>query len=60
MRRTQERSLHLRSSAPTVCAAPPRYVNNSGERFCAEKFEVPTEILAQDKGEVYAIFDADN
>lgn len=36
------------------------YVNNSGERFCAEKFEVPTEILAQDKGEVYAIFDADN
>ena len=36
------------------------YVNNAGERFCAEKFEVPTEILAQDKGEVYAIFDGDN
>lgn len=36
------------------------YVNNSGERFCAEKFEVAPEILAQDKGEVYAIFDADN
>ena len=36
------------------------YVNNSGQRFCAEKFEVPTEILAQDKGEVFAIFDADN
>lgn len=33
------------------------YVNNSGERFCAEKFEVAPEILAQDKGEVYAIFD---
>ncbi len=36
------------------------YVNNSGQRFCAEKFEVPTEILAQDKGEVFAVFDADN
>lgn len=36
------------------------YVNNSGERFCAEAFEVPQEILAQDNGEVYAIFDSDN
>lgn len=36
------------------------YVNNAGERFCAEAFEVPQEILAQDKGEAYAIFDTDD
>ena len=36
------------------------YVNNSGERFCAEAFEVPDQILAQDKGEAFAVFDSDN
>ncbi|MBQ9327493.1 MAG: flavocytochrome c [Solobacterium sp.] len=33
------------------------YVNNSAERFTAEAFEIPDAILAQDKGEVYAVFD---
>lgn len=33
------------------------YVNNSAERFTAEAFEIPDAILAQDKGEVYCIFD---
>lgn len=33
------------------------YVNNSAERFAAEGFEIPDAILAQDKGEVYCVFD---
>ncbi|MBR4164097.1 MAG: flavocytochrome c [Solobacterium sp.] len=33
------------------------YVNNSAERFTAEGFEIPDAILAQDKGEVYCVFD---
>ena len=33
------------------------YVNNKAERFTAEGFEIPDAILAQDKGEVYCIFD---
>ncbi|MBR2811944.1 MAG: FAD-dependent oxidoreductase [Solobacterium sp.] len=33
------------------------YVNNRSERFTAEGFEIPDQILAQDKGEVYAVFD---
>lgn len=33
------------------------YVNNSAERFTAEAFEIPDAILAQDKGEVYCVFD---
>ena len=33
------------------------YVNNKGERFTAEGLEIPDAILAQDKGEVYCIFD---
>lgn len=32
------------------------YVNNSGERFAAESFEIPGEILAQDHGEAFAVF----
>lgn len=33
------------------------FVNNRAERFTAEGFEIPDELLAQDKGEVYCIFD---
>lgn len=33
------------------------YVNNSAVRFTAEGFEIVDEILAQDEGEVYCIFD---
>ena len=36
------------------------YVNNDGERFVSEAFEVPNEILAQDQGEAYAIFTEEN
>lgn len=33
------------------------YVNNQAQRFTAEGFEIPDAILAQDKGEVYCVFD---
>ncbi|MCR5450167.1 MAG: flavocytochrome c [Solobacterium sp.] len=33
------------------------FVNNQAERFTAEGFEIPDVLLAQDKGEVYCIFD---
>ena len=33
------------------------FVNNQAERFAAEGFEIPDVLLAQDKGEVYCIFD---
>ena len=33
------------------------YVNNQAQRFTAEGFEIPDAILAQDKGEVFCIFD---
>ena len=33
------------------------YVNNQAQRFTAERFEIPDAILAQDKGEVFCIFD---
>jgi len=36
------------------------YVNNSGERFTKEAFEIGPEILAQDTGLVYGIFDQDS
>jgi flavocytochrome c len=36
------------------------YVNNAGERFAAESFEIPDAILAQDNGEVYAVFTEEN
>ena len=36
------------------------YVNNSGERFAKEEFEIGSDILAQDTGLVYGIYDQDN
>jgi flavocytochrome c len=36
------------------------YVNNAGERFAAEAFEIPDAILAQENGEVYAVFTEEN
>lgn len=33
------------------------YVNNDAKRFTAEGFEIPDAILAQDKGEVFCVFD---
>jgi flavocytochrome c len=36
------------------------YVNNAGERFVAEAFEIPDAILEQENGEVYAVFTEEN